>query len=236
MAKGNFIIISALMLFIIASTGFAESDKHSWQLVDTKNGCQTYTRVVAGKEYIAAKTTCVFPARMEIFGVIIRDIASYPEWMSDCKETRMLKVADDQNDVFTFWFRQHITLFTDRDMVLKSKVVRNTVTGFDMIYADSTDEMSYNAGKGYIRMPSFHSLFTLEWIDREHTRVTFMIDPDLGKGIPVSIGNMKIKKTPYKTLMNLMKMAKMSKYIEAAKTSKYNRFFAEDIKAGHIKK
>ena len=82
-------------------------------------------------------------------------------------------------------------------------------------------------------MPSFSSLFTLEWIDREHTRVTFMIDPDLGKGIPIGIANNTIKSTPLKTLKKMTKMVKLSKYIESAKTSKYNKFAEDYVKAGH---
>jgi len=105
--------------------------------------------------------------------------------------------------------------------------------GVNLIYADSTNEMNYDSGKGYVRMPSFYSLFTLEWVDREHTRVTFMIDPDLGKGVPTGIANSTIKNIPFKTLKNMMKMAKLSKYIEAAKTSKYNKMAEEFVKAGH---
>ena len=234
MAKRNFIITVVLMLLIVASTSFA-ADKYQWKFVDTEDGCQIYTSVVAGKEYIASKTTCVIPARMEIIATIIRDIANYPEWMEDCKETKVLKVVDDENDVTIFWFRQHITLFTDRDMVLKSKVKMNVEKGQYLIYGDLTNEMSYDSGKGYVRMPSFNSLFTLDWIDREHTRVTLMVDPDIGKGVPSSIANSLIKKTPYKSLKKMMKEVKKSKYIESAKTNKYNKMVEDAMKAGFVK-
>jgi hypothetical protein len=222
------------MLLIIASTSFA-ADRYQWQLVDTEDGCQIYTSVVAGRDYIAAKTTCVIPARIEVIGVVIRDIANYPEWMEDCKETKILKTVDDENDVFIFWIRQHVTLLTDRDMVIKSRVKMNLEKGQNLIYGDLTNEMSYDAGKGYVRMPSFNSLFTLDWIDRENTRVTYMIDPDLGKGVPSSIANSVIKKTPYKSLKKMMKMVKMSKYIESARTSKYNKLVEDAMKAGFVK-
>ncbi|MCX5847897.1 MAG: START domain-containing protein [Deltaproteobacteria bacterium] len=234
MTKRNFIISVLMMLFVVASTSFA-ADKYQWKFVDTQNDCQIYTSVVPGKDYIAAKTTCVIPAKKEVLGVVLRDIANYPEWMEDCKETKMLKVVDDQNDVFIFWFRQHIPLFTDRDMVLKSKVILDPPKGQDLIYADSTNEMTYDSGKGYIRMPSFNSVWILEWVDREHTRVTFMIDPDLSKGLPLVVANATIKKTPYKSLKRLMKIVKQPKYVEAAKTSKYNKAVEDAIKAGYLK-
>jgi len=234
MDKRNFIITVVLILIFVASNIFA-ADKHQWKLVDTKDGCEIYTSVVAGKEYIASKTTCVIPARMEIIATLIRDIANYPEWMENCKETKILKFVDDENDVSIFWFRQHITLFTDRDMVLKSKRKTNIEKGQCLIYGDLTNEMSYDSGKGYVRMPSFNSLFTLDWIDREQTRVTLMIDPDIGKGVPSSIANSLIRKTPYKSLKKMMKEVKKSKYIESAKTSKYNKLVEDAIKAGFVK-
>ncbi len=232
MAKINFIIIVLCMLLIMTSTGFA-FDKYQWKLVDTEDGCQIYTSVVAGRDYVAAKATCVIPARMEVIGMVLRDIANYPEWMQDCKETKILKVVDDANDVFIFWFRQHITLLTDRDMVIKSKTIISPEKGQNLIYAEATNEVPYDPGKGFVRMPSFSSLFTLEWIDREHTRVTFMIDPDLGKGIPIGVANNTIKSTPFKTLRKMTKMVKLSKYVESAKTSKYNKFVQDYVKAGH---
>lgn len=234
MNRRNVVIIIALVTWIFAATGFA-ADNYQWKLEETKDGCQIYTSTVPGKDYIAAKTTCIMPARIETVGMVLRDIANFPKWMEDCKETKMLKVVDDQNDVFIFWFRQHIPLKTDRDLVLKSRVVIDPKKGQHLIYSDLTNEMNYDAGKGYIRMPSMHSLYTLEWVDREHTRVTFMIDPDLGDGLPKFVANPMIKATPLKSLKRMMKMLKDPKYIEAGKTSKYNKAAEDAIKAGYVK-
>jgi len=226
MIRRHVLMIAAIVMVVLTTTAFA-ADKYQWNLADSKDNCQIYTSAVAGKEYVAAKTTCVIPARIEVLETILRDIENYPKWMEDCKETKILKTIDDANDVFIFWFRQHVDLLKDRDMVLKSKVLINSPPGTNLVYADSTNEMNYDSGKGYVRMPSFYSLFTLEWIDREHTRVTFMIDPDLGPGVPVGIANMTIKKIPFKTLKNMAEMAKETKYIEAAKTSKYFKLAEE---------
>ncbi|MFA5322976.1 MAG: START domain-containing protein [Smithella sp.] len=234
MSKRNVIISLVLMLLIVATTGFA-ADKYQWKLVDTEDDCQIYTSDVPGKEYIAAKATCVIPARMDVLGLIIRDIEQYPEWMKDCKDTKILKVVDDQNDVFIFWFRQHVDLFTDRDMVLKSYVVNNYEKGTVNVHGDLTTEIPYNAGKGYVRMPSFKSTFILEWIDKDHTRVSLLVDPDLGEGLPKSVANMLIKTTPFKSLKKMRKVAKKSKYVEGAKTSKYHKALEDAIQAGYLK-
>jgi hypothetical protein len=232
MVKRHVCIATALMIFVAATTSFAQ-DKYQWKLEDTDEGCQIYTSKVAGKDYIAAKTSCVIPARIEVVGMVLRDIEAFPQWMSDCKETKILKVVSDADDVFIFWFRQHVMLLTDRDMVLKS--TREMKPGYGFITANSTNEVAYDVDKGYVRMPSFFSEYTLEWVDREHTKVTFMIDPDLARGIPKGIANSTIKKIPFKSLQGMKKMVKLQKYIDSAKTSVYAKLAEDGMKDGTLK-
>ena len=222
MRKRHVIIYAVLMLLMVNTNGHA-AEKYLWKQVDAEDGCRIFTSPVAGKGYIAAKATCLIHARMDVLASVLRDIPSFPTWMHDCKETKVLKTLDDEEDILIFWLHQHVDLLTDRDMVLKSRTVVDTKNGTSFIYTDSTGEIFYDAGKGYVRMPSFHSLWTLQWVNRESTMVTFMIDPDLGPGVPEGAANRKIKTNPYITIKNMMKMAAQPKYIEAAKTSKYNK-------------
>jgi ribosome-associated toxin RatA of RatAB toxin-antitoxin module len=208
---------AGLLLWFFATSAAAQApDRYSWKLEDTIDGCQLNTSKVSGKAYIAAQSVCVVPANIEVVGAVLRDIEHYPEWMQDCSQTKMLKVVDRGREIYVFWFRQHITLFTDRDMVLKSELTIHE-EGRRVIKANSTSDEAYDSGKGYIRMPSFASEWVLEKLDEQKTRVSFMIDPDLAEGLPVGIANSKIKKTPFKSIRGLMKMAKLQKYIDRAK-------------------
>ena len=232
MCKKSIIVIVTFMLVFFTSTGFT-ADKYHWKLAGTEDGCQIYTSDVAGKDYIAARTTCLIPVRLEVIATVLKDIPNFPEWMYDCKETKILKTVDDDKDVYIFWLRQNFNPLTDRDMVLKSKTIFNPQNGTNLVYAESTKESSYDAGKGYIRMPSFYSLWTLQRVNRENTRVTFMIDPDLGSGVPSGIANIRIKNIPVESLKKMMKMVKNPKYVEAAKKSKYSKFAEDYAKSGN---
>jgi len=225
------IILLGVAIFAFPLPGLT-AERYQWKFAGEENGCRIYISEVAGKDYIAAKATCVIPARMDVVGVILRDIAGYPGWMHDCSETRILKVADEANDVLIFWMRQHIALFTDRDMVLKSKTVCKQESGQCFVYTESTREMSYDSGTGYVRMPSFRSQFVLEWIDEKHTRVTFSIDPDLGRGIPVSAANRTIRSLPSLSLKAMAEMAKQQKYADSARTSKYAKLVEDYLRTG----
>ncbi len=234
MFKRSFMTILVLTIFVLATTAFA-ADKYQWKFVGTENKCQVYTSDVPGKGYIAAKASCIVPARIETIGMVIKDVANLPKWMEDCAEAKLLKIYDDNNDGVIFWFHQHIPLKTDRDTVLKSTLNQDYKHGKITIYVDSTKETNYDAGKEYVRMPSFNAVWTLQWIDREHTKVTFMIDPDLGEGIPKFIANRFIKINPYNTLKKMKKIVKNPKYIEEGKNSKHFKIIEELIKTGDLK-
>lgn len=225
----------ALGLICIAPTvSLAQSSpKYQWKLESTDKGCHTYTSTVESKRYIAAKAVCVVPARIDIVGTVLRDIASFPNWMEDCSASKVLRVVDRQRDVFVFWFRQHVPLFSDRDMVLKTET--RLRPGWASIRVYSTDEINYDAGAGYVRMPSFASEFVLEWVDREHTKVAFMIDPDLGDGLPTVISNSIIRDTPLKSLRGMTRMVKQEKYIRSAKGSSYEKAVLEGLANGTLK-
>jgi hypothetical protein len=239
MLKKNLILLAAVIIFAaIITSGIQSAEQYHWRLESIKNACRTYTSPSPGKKYIAAKCECVFPVKMEVIGVVLRDIASYPEWMADCSNTKVLKTVSDIDDIFILWYQQHIPVFTDRDAVLKSGIIfsnHRAVAPGAVIYVKDTKEMEYDAGKGFVRMPSLDIVFTIDWVSRDFTRVSFMVDPDVGPGLPKDIANSTIKNTAYKTMMGMFKQVRKSKYTEIAKTITLHRMVEEAVKLGTAK-
>jgi hypothetical protein len=215
--------------------GATEPHKYNWELERTDGLCKSYSSAVAGKDYIAAKAVCDVPARIEVLGTILHDIESFPTWMADCEATKVLKVENEDKDTIVFWLHQHIPILKDRDMVLRSTVNIDYSKGINVIEARTTEDIKYDSGKNVVRMPSFYAQYRLEWIDRDHTRVTYLIDPDLGSGLPTSISNSNIRKIPLRSMQGMMKAASEKKYIEAAKNSKYARWVDEAIRQNLVK-
>lgn len=205
-----------LGVWLSAAPASAQVARYAWTNEEAHDECQLSTSPVAGKPYVAARVTCLFSANIEVIGAVLRDIEHYPDWMEDCSQTKLLKVADRGREVYFFWYRQHIPLFTDRDLVLRTELTVNQ-EAYRVIDIELSREVPYDAGQGYVRMPSFRAQCALEKLDEERTRVTYLIDPDLGPGLPVGIANLTIAKTPLKSLRRMMKMVRLQKYLEAAK-------------------
>jgi hypothetical protein len=206
-----FALLSLLVASLAPPVVSAQApERYLWKAEGEKAGCQILTSVVAGKQYLASKATCAIDAPLDAIGQVLREIVKYPEWMHDCSATTMLRVIDREKDIYVFWYRQHIPLFTDRDIVLRSEVLHGREDGKDWysIVAASTNEPIHDAGKGYVRMPAFTSEWRLKEIDASHTMVSFMIDPDLGEGLPVWLTNMTITQAPFKSIQGLIKRLK----------------------------
>lgn len=192
----------------------AEAHPYAWRLEQQGGGCRTWVSPVAGRRYVAARAECVVPASREVIAAVLRDIPGFPAWMHDCKETKLLRVVDPGRDDYVFWFRQHVPLLTDRDMVLESQAERTAER--TRVLAMSTSAATYDAGEGYVRMPSFTSEWLIEPLGPDETKVTFTIDPDPGDGLPTGITNRLITKTPRASIEGLMRVVKLSKYAASA--------------------
>jgi len=213
----------------------AEPSKYQWKLDSTSDTCKSYSSDVAGKPFLAAKIICEMPIRMEVIGMILRDIESYPRWMSGCKATRTVKVEDAANDTFVLWWHHHIPVLQDRDTVLRVTTTINLSKGFELVDVRSTEDIKYSPDPSLARMPSALTPFKLEWIDREHTRVSWMIDLNVGDGVPPTIANAIIKNIPSKSMAGLARMATEKKYLDGAKMSRYGQLVEEAISRGHLR-
>ena len=213
----------------------AQPAKYQWKLDSTEGNCKSYTSEVAGKPYLAVKIMCDVPARMEVISTVLRDVPNFPAWMSDCEATKVLKVEDAANDVFVFWWHHHIPLLQDRDTLLRVNTSVHLAKGFILVDVYSTEDISYTAPDKLFRMPSAFAPFKLEWMDREHTRVSWMLDLDIGPGVPPPVANSVIRRLPFKSMAGLAKMVTDKNYLDAASKSRYAKLVNEAIQLGQLK-
>lgn len=201
--------------------------KYHWQIEQIEAGCASYSSQVKDKIYIAAKTVCDLPIRLEVVAYLLRDIEGYPSWMADCQAAKILHIENPANDTLVFWLHQHVPILRDRDVILRSTVTMDHAQKHGLIEVHATRDYRYDVAENLVRMPAFYARFRLAWIDPEHTRVSFLIDPDLGNGLPVGLANATLRRIPFRSLQNMMRMANDATVISAAKNSKYARWVNE---------
>ena len=210
MIKKTITLITALLLLFSPVT----ATEKSWQLSLNKNGVAVYTKPAENSVFDEFKGVVVIDANIDVLEMVLRDIPSFPIWMSGCKESPIIEEIDKNN--YIFYFVQGLPWpLTDRDTAMKAKARFDRQNGFYSVSFHSIDDPRVPLRTGRIRM-NMEGGFTLKRTDNDHTTVTFFIKANPGGSIPGIIANIFSREIPYETLLSMKDIAKEEKYISQA--------------------
>ncbi|MGB5216812.1 MAG: START domain-containing protein [Smithella sp.] len=197
----------------VASAGAADN----WMLIKNSDGIKTFERTVPGtdlREFIAVTT---IDARMEVIGEVLRDVAEYPRWISDCAEA-ILKKKYDRN-TFVLYLILNPPLIEKRDILLKNETIYDYENGNAVIHFFSTGEMSVPLEKNRTRVTMMNGLYKMEYMGRNKTKFIYKLKVDPSGSIPKRIAYAVMKKYPHDTLKKLKKIVVHKKYSDMARGS-----------------
>ncbi len=208
-----------------------------WQLRKDHDGIQVYVRDTSNegglKEF---KGICVVEARLETVAELMRDVPGCTEWMADTIIANPLEKIDDYHYIV-----HNVTALpwpvSDREMVVDITVKMDYRAGQADIHMNSINDSEHlaNLDSNRIRMKNSEVIYTLEYVDREHTRITFFASLNIGGYIPPSVGNLVIVSIPYRTLKDMRRLVATEKYIEAGRKSVDLPMIEQAIADGHLK-
>lgn len=190
----------------------------AWEQVDDKDGIRVYTRPIPGVDFNEFKGVTVIHARIEVLGMVLRDIPQYPDWFADCKEAQVVERFDDNNVVLHF-VQDAPWPVSDRDVVLKVNTDVDYTKGRAVIKMASVDDPRVKPKPDRVRMRSMTGSFVLEYLAREKTRVTYVIRADPSGTLPGALANTASRAYPYETLRGMRRMARRQKYVDLADAS-----------------
>lgn len=209
--------IPVLILTILLATSFTMA-KSGWNYQGTKKGVAIYTRHVENSALDEVKVVATLQAPMEVAGMVLADVEGYPTWMADCQQARVLKKVDQVDNISYFviptpWPVQ------DRDVVIRS----NTWADFKRDIVVSEFEAIESKLKPpvdrYVRIHQMRGRWVFEKLAPGKTRATFITWADPAGSVPQWVVNMKNTDNPYRTMLGMMRMVKVEKYIKAAQNS-----------------
>ncbi len=216
MLKMRILLLVVLALSILTGVGYAEPD--SWSMAMEKKGITVYSRPLPDSELMEFKAVCVFDVGMEVLRSVLRDIPSYPQWMSNCRETSVLTTYDEDN--YLIYYVQSLPWpIANRDVVLKASTSVCLDKGFVSVVLQSVNDSPIVIDETRVRMDNFTGGLLLEFVDEKHTRVTFTIKADPAGSLPSKGVNAGTLNVPYRTLVGMKKMTKKKKYIQTALVS-----------------
>lgn len=230
-----FSLIFVLLAFAAIAHKTGGDGVGDWALVKTENGIQVYVRKVPGSSFHEFKGIAIVNSKIEVVGEVLRDVPFYPQWLPDCTQATILEKTDKNNMVL--YYAQKLPWPADnRDVVLSAKTLLDYKKGIFTITMETAAGNKYPQKTGYTRMAEMKGLYLLEYIDREHTKVSYIVKADPGGSLPSSVVNASSKDIPYNTLLAMKKVATTKRFVDAANKSEDRGKIEEMITKGYLKR
>jgi hypothetical protein len=209
--------------------------ENEWELLKDEKGIQLYRRSVKGSEFDEFKGVMVINTRIEVIAAVLRDPLAYPKWMSGCKKSQIIEQFDE-NNMIVYHVQNTKWPLKDRDVVLKATTSLDWKAGWFRVELISIEDSRVPPKETHVRMVKMNGNWFAEYLDREHTRVTFIFTSDPGGSLPASLVNKNIKTFPYNTLRGMKGIVQEPKYIKAANSSKDREILKRYIAEGRLRK
>jgi hypothetical protein len=189
----------------------------NWTLLKNSDGIRSYERPVPGTKLKEFMAVTVIDAGMEVVGEALRDVQTYPLWLTDCATAKVEKKYDRNSMVIYMALTPPV--LKQRDLVLKDKALYDWDNGKANVTFTSTEEIKVPAKDGCVRLSNMKGAFTMEYLGRNKTKFVYklIVDPQVSFPVTIGMAYAVMKSYPYKTLEKLRTVALNKKYAELAK-------------------
>ncbi len=222
-------ILCVLALFLPGGT--LEAMEPDWEFLKETDGIRVYRRDVPGMDFDAFQGKAIVHARIEVIGMVLRDVLAYPEWMPNCKETQLIETFDKQN-VIIHQVNKTPWPLKNRDSVVKANTTITWRNGVFTVDLQAIDDPRVPPHPNRIRITKMSGRWQLTYLHRDQTFVSYMICLDPGGSLPKYIVKKNMQDAPVNMLRSLRKVVKNPIYLETADQSEDRKMIEEYIKRG----
>jgi len=210
------ILFVFLGFVIVSSSTNAEITGKVWTLIKDKNGIKIYASEYKNSKIKIFKGEAIVDAGVEVFNVMLREPSIYKDFLFRCKESAMIKkFAED--DILALNITSMPWPVMDREVLVRGTVEKKFSKGIFTVLLEGIPLDQYNSyipiSKNRKRMTKVWSIFILQVLSREQTRIVYHLYADPG-GIPAGLVNLFMSDAPYETLLGMQRIVKAPKYAE----------------------
>jgi hypothetical protein len=188
-------------LALAATACLATPASAEWTIVRDEEGIVVEAQEVPERALPILRSTTTIDGTASELLAWIRDVSTYTQWMHDCKEARLLD--RDGNAILLYNRIEAPWPVSDRDVVLRSELVRLPHAGSARVEFRSTDAISYAPDASVVRMPHLIGHYALEPDPNGGTRIEYQVDSDPGGSLPDWLVRRTTLALPFNTLRNL---------------------------------
>lgn len=224
------VCLSLIGMIIMPARCAAEPE---WHLYRNQEGIQLYSRPLPDSDFLELKAVTIMETRIETVGMVLREVSAYPQWMPGCKRLDVVE-RFDENNMVVHYVRKMPWPLTDRDLVLNVRTQIDWDVGAFTVMMVPIHDPRVPPQPGLTRMKNMVGQWFVKYVDREHTRVTYIFTADPAVPLPVSIINDDMQDVPYQTLRGMSAILRDPRYVEAASVSKDREILERYISEGRF--
>jgi hypothetical protein len=194
--------IAALCLGMLAAGLPAASHAGGWEVIADRDGIVVSRRMVEDRPLPQLRGQAEVRGTPDEILAVLLDVPSYREWVPDCAEaTTLRKTGAWRSLIYTRTDLPWPVL--DREAVIDQEVffVRAPVLVKVIFQAVAAPQVP--RASGTIRTPFAEGSYTIEALDRNRSRVTYLVHADPGGAVPDWLVLLQSTSNPLGTLAGL---------------------------------
>jgi ribosome-associated toxin RatA of RatAB toxin-antitoxin module len=195
--KGLIVLILCLVLNLKVSDP-------NWELKKSGPGILVYTSESEGSHIKDIKATLNLNGTLSSVVSLVKDLPSYPKWIYNCSEGRVLKTLGDTE--LYFYQRIHAPWpVSDRDLCSHYKIRQNPQT-LELSVISQAEPGLLPEIDGVVRVKKSKTLWKIKPISKDIMKGEYYLSFDPAGDVPVWLINMFISEGPYKSLLLLKQL------------------------------
>lgn len=195
------IVFFCLCLFLSTA-----SQAEEWKLVNDADSIKVYQQTGVKKDGIKkAKAITASNCQMETIIKVLKDVKSYPSWIPNCKDAKLLSQSSDSaaSYVTTIDF----PVFMDDRLTVVDTKLSSSQGGNSVKSESKASKQKYNLPAETIRITSYHSIWTFEKQDNR-INISYQISVDPGGNVPKWLVNYASQKSIFQMIVSFKKQLK----------------------------
>ena len=209
----NFYSTLVLVLFLLwTMLAFSSDNANAWELAKEGNGIKVYTRPVDGSNFKEYKGIMTLDASVSSLVALIDDTPAYPDWIDTCIEGKTIKRISPAES-YTYTVNKAPWPVSNRDAVVRNVIRQDRETL--VVTIEITGIPDFVPPKaGLTRVKYIKGFWQLRPLEEGKVEVIYQVHNEPGGKLPSWLVNSVVVNQPYRTLLNMKKMVKESRYRE----------------------
>ncbi|MEI7582157.1 START domain-containing protein [Runella sp.] len=198
----TFILLSSLI--VLGQQPQSGNQHDTWKLEKDKNGIRVYSRHLEDSKFKEVKVNCDLNATLSQLAAFVSDIDHYKDAVYRVADAYVVKRVNDRE----FYFYNETAMswpVSNRDLVMHMVFQMDHTTRTLHIRGTNVPGMMPEK-KGVVRIPHWHSLWTIHEIANNKLRVEYLFSVDPGGELPIWLVNTLIAVGPYQSFSGMEKL------------------------------